>query len=42
MIRAGELRDKGRAAADRWLGDCASHVGTSKSNFDIRKEFLEG
>lgn len=37
-----ELRDKGRAAADRWLASCAQHVGTKTSSFDIRKEFLEG
>jgi len=37
-----ELRDLGRAEADRWLGECAEHVGTNTSSFDIRKEFLEG
>lgn len=37
-----ELRDLGRAAADRWLSDCVSDVGTKKSSFDLRKEFLEG
>lgn len=37
-----ELRDLGRAEADRWLRECAVHVGTNMSSFDIRKEFLEG
>lgn len=37
-----ELRDLGRSEADRWLRECAVHVGTSTSSFDIRKEFLEG
>ena len=37
-----ELRDLGRAEADRWLRECAVHVGTNTSSFDIRKEFLEG
>lgn len=37
-----ELRDKGIAAADRWIKDCAKDVGTKTSSFDIRKEFLEG
>jgi NTE family protein len=36
-----ELRDLGRAAADRWLADCAKHVGTSNSSFDVRAEFLD-
>lgn len=36
-----ELRDLGRAAADRWLSDCAKDVGTKQSSFDVRKEFLE-
>lgn len=36
-----ELRDKGRAAADRWLAECARDIGTKRSSFDIRKEFLE-
>ncbi|MFN3913058.1 patatin-like phospholipase family protein [Hyphomonas sp.] len=36
-----ELRDKGHAEADRWLRECAVHVGTKTSSFDIRKEFLE-
>lgn len=36
-----ELRDIGRAEADRWLRECAVHVGTSTSSFDIRKEFLD-
>ncbi|MCU0731290.1 MAG: patatin-like phospholipase family protein, partial [Hyphomonas sp.] len=36
-----ELRDMGREAAERWLADCAKDVGTKKSSFDIRKEFLE-
>lgn len=37
-----ELRDLGRSEADRWLRECAVHVGTNTSSFDIRKEFLEG
>lgn len=37
-----ELRDKGRAAADRWLTDCSKDVGTKRSSFDLRKEFLDG
>lgn len=37
-----ELRDLGRAEAGRWLSECAVHVGTNTSSFDIRKEFLEG
>jgi NTE family protein len=37
-----ELRDLGREAATRWLADCAKHVGTKTSSFDIRKEFLDG
>jgi NTE family protein len=37
-----ELRDLGRTEADRWLRECAVHVGTNTSSFDIRKEFLEG
>lgn len=36
-----KLRDKGYEATDRWLADCAKDVGTKKSSFDIRKEFLE-
>jgi NTE family protein len=36
-----ELRDLGRTEADRWLRECAVHVGTSTSSFDIRKEFLD-
>ncbi len=36
-----ELRDKGRSEADRWLRECAVHVGTKSSSFDIRKEFLD-
>ena len=36
-----ELRNLGRAEADRWLRECAVHVGTNTSSFDIRKEFLE-
>lgn len=37
-----ELRDMGREAAERWLAECAKDVGTKKSSFDIRKEFLDG
>jgi NTE family protein len=36
-----ELRDLGRSEADRWLRECAVHLGTNTSSFDIRKEFLE-
>lgn len=36
-----ELRDMGREAAERWLDTCAKDVGTKKSSFDLRKEFLE-
>lgn len=36
-----ELRDLGRTEADRWLRECAVHVGTDTSSFDIRKEFLD-
>ncbi|MDP1554993.1 MAG: patatin-like phospholipase family protein, partial [Hyphomonas sp.] len=36
-----ELRDKGYEAADRWVAECARDVGTKKSSFDVRKEFLE-
>ncbi len=35
------LRERGRAAASTWLTDCAQHVGTKESAFDVRKEFLE-
>ena len=37
-----ELREKGYSAAGRWLDECAKHVGTKTSSFDIRTEFLEG
>ena len=36
-----ELRDRGQAAADKWIETCAKDVGTKTSSFDIRKEFLE-
>ena len=36
-----ELRDKGRAEADRWLGSCAQYLGTGESSVDLRKEFIE-
>ncbi|MEO0607415.1 MAG: patatin-like phospholipase family protein [Pseudomonadota bacterium] len=36
-----ELRDKGRAEADRWLGSCAGYLGTGESSVDLRKEFLD-
>lgn len=36
-----ELRDLGRAAAERWLADCAKHVGSNTSSFDVRAEFLD-
>jgi len=36
-----DLRDKGRAEADRWLGSCAQYLGTGDSSVDLRAEFLE-
>ncbi|MEO1553148.1 MAG: patatin-like phospholipase family protein [Pseudomonadota bacterium] len=36
-----DLRDKGRAEADRWLGGCAKYLGSGESSLDLRKEFLE-
>ena len=36
-----ELRDLGRAAADSWLKDCAKHVGSNTSSFNVRAEFLD-
>lgn len=36
-----ELRDKGRAEADRWLSSCAQYLGTGESSVDLRQEFLE-
>lgn len=35
------LRDKGRAAADEWLGTCAHHLGKGTSSVNLREEFLE-
>jgi NTE family protein len=35
------LRDQGRAAADNWLRNDAHHIGTKKSNLDLRAEFLD-
>ncbi|MFH1516800.1 MAG: patatin-like phospholipase family protein [Pseudomonadota bacterium] len=35
------LRDMGRAAAENWLVNDAHHVGTTTSNMDMRKEFLD-
>jgi NTE family protein len=35
------LRDQGRAAADNWLRNDAHHIGTRKSNLDLRAEFLD-
>lgn len=36
-----DLRDKGRAEAERWLGACAGQLGTGDSSLDLRKEFLD-
>ncbi len=36
-----DLRDRGRKAADVWLGGCAQHLGTNTSSVDLRHEFLE-
>ena len=36
-----DLRDKGRAEADRWLDTCAHQLGTGESSIDLRQEFLE-
>ncbi len=36
-----ELREKGYAAASEWLGSCATDIGTKKSSFDLRAEFLD-
>ena len=35
------LRDKGRAEADRWLNQCARYIGTGESAVNLRKEFLD-
>ncbi len=36
-----DLRDKGRAEADRWLGSCSKYLGSGESSLDLRKEFLD-
>jgi NTE family protein len=36
-----DLRDKGRAEAERWLGSCARYLGTGESSVDLQKEFLQ-
>ena len=36
-----KLRDIGRAAAGKWLEECADHIGTNVSNIDLRQEFFE-
>ncbi|MEL7231508.1 MAG: patatin-like phospholipase family protein [Pseudomonadota bacterium] len=36
-----DLRDKGRAESERWLGECATYLGTGQSAVDLRKEFLD-
>ncbi|MEM8616117.1 MAG: patatin-like phospholipase family protein [Pseudomonadota bacterium] len=36
-----DLRDKGRAEAERWLGTCAHYLGTGNSAVDLQQEFLE-
>lgn len=35
------LRDLGRAEADKWLSNAASHLGTGRSALDLRAEFLD-
>ena len=36
-----ELRDKGRAEAEQWLGSCSKYLGTGQSSVDLQKEFLQ-
>lgn len=36
-----DLRDKGRAETERWLGTCAHHLGTGSSSVDLQSEFLQ-
>ncbi|MDJ0920295.1 MAG: patatin-like phospholipase family protein [Henriciella sp.] len=36
-----DLRDKGRVAAETWLGTCASYLGTRESSVDLQAEFLD-
>ncbi|MEM7328675.1 MAG: patatin-like phospholipase family protein [Pseudomonadota bacterium] len=36
-----DLRDKGRAEAERWLHSCAKHLGSGASSVDLQKEFLQ-
>eukprot|EP00903_Cladosiphon_okamuranus_P002902 g2900.t1 len=36
-----DLRDKGRAEADRWLGSCAQYLGSGQSSVDLQAEFLQ-
>lgn len=35
------LKDRGREAADAWLNESGTMIGTGKSSFDMRHEFLE-
>lgn len=36
-----ELRDKGRAEAEQWLGSCSKYLGSGQSSVDLQKEFLQ-
>lgn len=36
-----DLRDMGRAEADKWLASCASYLGTGRSAVNLREEFLQ-
>ncbi|MEM6651819.1 MAG: patatin-like phospholipase family protein, partial [Pseudomonadota bacterium] len=36
-----DLRDKGRAEAERWLGSCSKYLGSGESSVDLQKEFLQ-
>lgn len=36
-----DLRDKGRAEAETWLGTCSKHLGSGQSSVDLRREFLD-
>ncbi|MEM1390961.1 MAG: patatin-like phospholipase family protein [Pseudomonadota bacterium] len=36
-----ELRDKGRAEAERWLQQCARYIGTGESAVNLQKDFLD-
>ncbi|MEM1086145.1 MAG: patatin-like phospholipase family protein [Pseudomonadota bacterium] len=35
------LRNKGRAEAERWLGECAAYLGSGESAVDLGREFLD-